>query len=208
MSFQYIVQSNGPVFLTVFAVLSLGSLTIIIWRIWLNVTAKTNLADFLEQLQTDLDKGGREAALELCEDEPGVVPKVFATAVQTCNQGKVATRNAMANLIELEIIPDLNFLLPFILVLAKLAPMVGLLGTVTGMIRAFGKIAAETKVSPDALADDIGMALFTTAEGLIVAIPLIFAYTMFRERVTRFELDLQRAAQAALNLLPKLSAKS
>ncbi len=207
MTFQYIVESNGPVFLTVFAVLSFCSLTIIVWRMWLNYTAKTNLADFLVRLQEDLDEGGRTAALELCEDEPGAIPKVFATAVQTCDQGKVATRNAMANLIELEIVPDLNFLLPFILVLSKLAPMVGLLGTVTGMIRAFGKIAAETKISPDALADDIGMALFTTAEGLIVAIPLIFAYTMFRERVNRFELDLQRAAQAALNLLPKLAEK-
>lgn len=207
MSFQYIVQSNGPVFLTVFGLLSLASLTIIIWRIWLNVSAKTDLADFLERLQEDLNNGGRDAALEMCEDEPGVIPKLFTTALQTCEQGKVATRNALANLIELEIVPDLNFLLPFILVLAKLSPMVGLLGTVTGMIQAFSKIAAETKVSPDALADDIGMALFTTAEGLIIAIPLIFAYTMFRERVTRFELDLQRAAQAALNMLPRLSEK-
>jgi biopolymer transport protein ExbB len=90
------------------------------------------------------------------------------------------------------------------LVFAKLAPMLGLLGTVWGMIMAFGKIAGETKVEPSALANDIGMALFTTAEGLIIAIPLIFAYTMFRERVNRFELDLQRAAQAALNLVPRV----
>jgi biopolymer transport protein ExbB len=85
--------------------------------------------------------------------------------------------------------------------------MVGLLGTVSGMIKAFSKIAGNTKVDPSALAGDIGMALFTTAEGLIIAIPLIFAYSLFRERVNRFELDLQRAAQAALNLLPALAGK-
>jgi biopolymer transport protein ExbB len=82
--------------------------------------------------------------------------------------------------------------------------MLGLLGTVWGMILAFGKIAGATKVEPSALAQDIGMALFTTAEGLLIAIPLIFAYTMFRERVSRFELDMQRAAAAAMNLVPKL----
>ena len=205
MSFQRIIEANGPVFLIVFGLLSLASLTVIIWRLWLNHNAKTDLGAFLERFKEQLSDGGRTAALELCEDEPGVVPKVFTTALQTCDQGRVATRNAIANLVELELIPDLNFLLPLMVVFAKLAPMIGLLGTVSGMIMAFSKIAGTTKVNPQDLSGDIGMALFTTAEGLIIAIPLIFAYSMFRERVNRFELDLQRAAQAALNLLPALS---
>ena len=205
MNLAYLIEANGPIFLTVFALLSLASMAIIIWRIWLNVVAKSDLGDFVGILQEELDRGGREAAIQLCEDEPGVIPKVFASALETCKQGKVATRNAIANLIELEIVPDLNFLLPLILVLAKLAPMIGLLGTVTGMIRAFEKIAGATKVEPSALSGDIGMALFTTAEGLIIAIPLIFAYTLLRERVKRFEIDLQRAAQAAINMLPRLA---
>jgi len=91
-------------------------------------------------------------------------------------------------------------------VFAKLAPMFGLLGTVWGMIMAFGKIAsATTKVEPAALANDIGMALFTTAEGLLIAIPLIFAYTMLRERIGRFELDLKRASEAAMDLMPMMT---
>jgi len=64
------------------------------------------------------------------------------------------------------------------------------------------------KVNPSDLAGDIGMALFTTAEGLLIAIPLIFAYTMFRERVNRFEVDLQRAAQAAVRLFPQMTGRS
>ena len=137
-----------------------------------------------------------------------VVAKVFRTALEHSDQGKVAVRNAMADKIELEIVPDLNFLLSWILVLAKLSPMVGLLGTVWGMINAFGKIAGAVKVNPSDLAGDIGMALFTTAEGLLIAIPLIFAYTMFRERVNRFEVDLQRAAQAAVRLFPMMTGQS
>jgi biopolymer transport protein ExbB len=207
VSFQRIIQANGPVFLIVFGLLSLASVTIIIWRLWLNHAARTDLGDFLARLKEQLTQGGRESALQMCEEEPGVVPKVFTTALQTSDQGKVATRNAIANLVELEIIPDLNFLLPLMVVFAKLAPMIGLLGTVSGMIMAFSKIAGSTKVNPSDLAGDIGMALFTTAEGLIIAIPLIFAYSMLRERVNRFELDLQRAAQAALNLLPALSQR-
>ena len=204
---KHIIEANGPLFTTIFVVLSLAGVTVVVWRIWLNQNAKTNLADFLERFKQKLGTGGRKVALEMCAEEPGVIPKVFHTALQTCDQGKVATRNAMASLIELEILPDLNFLLPMVLVLTKLAPMFGLLGTVWGMILAFGKIAGVTKVNPSDLANDIGMALYTTAEGLLIAIPLIFAYTMFRQRVNRFELELQRAAEAALNLLPQLAAR-
>jgi biopolymer transport protein ExbB len=208
MSISHIVQSNGPVFTVLFVTLSLVSLTLVIWRWWLNHNAKTDLVDFLARLNQALTQDGLEGAIQMCDEEPGIVPKLFTTVLQTGHEGKVATRNAMANLIELEIIPDLNFLLPQVLVFAKLAPMLGLLGTVWGMILAFEKIASATKVNPSDLSRDIGMALFTTAEGLMIAIPLIFAYTMFREQVSRFELDLQRAAQAAMDLLPKLPKKT
>lgn len=208
MSISHIVQSNGPIFTVLFLSLSLASATLVIWRWWLNHNAHTDLVDFLARLNQALTQDGMEGAALLCDQEPGIVPKLFATVLQTGHQGKVATRNAMANLIELEIIPDLNFLLPQILVFAKTAPMLGLLGTVWGMIMAFEKIASATKVNPSDLSKDIGMALFTTAEGLIIAIPLIFAYTMFRERVSRFELELQRAAQAAMDLLPNLPPKT
>ncbi|HVA48389.1 MAG TPA: MotA/TolQ/ExbB proton channel family protein [Pirellulales bacterium] len=208
MSISHIIEANGPFFTIIFTVVSLASMTVVFWRWWLNYHAKTDLADFLGRLEPVLEKEGVEGAIRLCDEEPGILPKLFTTALQTGPEGKVATRSALANLIELEILPDLNFLLPLILVLAKLSPMLGLLGTVWGMILAFEKIAGATKVNPSDLSNDIGMALFTTAEGLLIAIPLIFAYTMFREQVNRFELDLQRGAQAAMNLVAKMGKKS
>ncbi|MBN2578154.1 MAG: MotA/TolQ/ExbB proton channel family protein [Pirellulales bacterium] len=207
LSLKHIIEANGVFFVIAFSALSLTSVTMIIWRLWLNYTAKTDLSAFVAKLKETLTAGGGKAAIQLCEEEPGVIPQLFITALQTCHQGKVATRNAIANHIELEVIPKLNFLLPLLLVFAKLAPMLGLLGTVIGMILAFDKIAGATKVNPSDLAGDIGMALFTTAEGLLLAIPLIFAYSMFRERVNRFELDLQRAGQVALELVSQISAK-
>jgi biopolymer transport protein ExbB len=207
VSWQRIIEANGPFFLSVFVVLFLASFTLIFWRWLLNRAAKTDLADLVRRLKDDLGAGRWDDAVNLCEEESGVVAKVFKTALDASPQGKTAVRNGMADKIELEIVPDLNFLLPWILVLAKLSPMVGLLGTVWGMINAFGKIAGAVKVDPSSLAGDIGMALFTTAEGLLIAIPLIFAYTMFRERVNRFEVDLQRAAQAALRMFPMMAAR-
>jgi biopolymer transport protein ExbB len=207
LTLRQIVEANGIFFTIVFSLTFLAAATVVVWRLLLNHYSKTDLPDFLSRLEEELPRGGVAGAMKLCEEEPGVVPKIFTTALQTGPQGKVATREAIANLIELEIIPDLNFLLPLVLVFAKLSPMLGLLGTVWGMILAFGKIAGATKVEPSALANDIGMALFTTAEGLLIAIPLIFIYSMFRERVHRFELDLQRGAQAALNLVSRIYHK-
>jgi biopolymer transport protein ExbB len=202
---KHIIVANGPLFTITFIVLSLSAVTLIIWRMWLNRNATTNLEEFVAKFQQTLKTGSKNAALEMCADEPGIVPKLFTTAVNTCREGKVATRNAIANLIELEILPDLNFLLPWIVTVIKLAPMAGLLGTVWGMILAFGKISGATKVNPGDLANDIGMALYTTAEGLLIAIPLIAVYTLLRERVGRFELEMQRATQVAMNLLQQMT---
>lgn len=197
--------ANGPVFTFVFLALFLTGVTLVIWRILLNLSVRTDLAVFLNRLEEELTQRGIAGALEYCQAEPSLAPQIFATALQTHHLGKVATRTAIGNLIELDLIPRLNRLLPIILLLAKLAPMLGLLGTVVGMILAFGKIAGQTKVDPSALANDIGMALYTTAEGLLLAVPLILAYTLFREYVAKAEMDLQRAAHAALSLLPHLS---
>lgn len=207
MSLKSIIDANGPFFVAVFLLMSVTGLTLIIWRLWLNINAKTNLEDFLDRFDAELSAGGQPAAMAMCKEEPGLIPKLFVAALEHGQRGTVAARNAMANTIELEIVPRLNFLLPWILLLAKIAPMVGLLGTVVGMIKAFSKIAgADTAnpVNPSALANDIGMALFTTAEGLILAIPFIFAYTLFKERVHSFEVSLQRGAEAALTLLPRM----
>jgi biopolymer transport protein ExbB len=204
---KHIIEANGPLFTVTFIILSLAAVTLCIWRSWLNHNAKTNLDEFVAKFEQQLATGGKKAALQMCADEQGVVPKLFTTALNTAHEGKVATRGAIANLIELEILPDLNFLLPWIVTIIKLAPMAGLLGTVWGMILAFGKIAGATKVNPSDLALDIGMALYTTAEGLLIAIPLIGIFTQFRERVGKFELEMQRATQIALNLLPKMAGR-
>lgn len=204
---KHVIEANGPLFTITFIALSLTAVTLLIWRAWLNHNAKTDLDQFMAKLQQTLKSGGKNAALEMCAEEPGIVPKLFTTALNTCHEGKVATRNAIANLIELEILPDLNFLLPWIVTIIKLAPMAGLLGTVWGMILAFGKISGSTRVNPSDLANDIGMALYTTAEGLLIAIPLIAIYTQLRERVGRFELEMQRATQMALNLLPQMASR-
>jgi biopolymer transport protein ExbB len=180
--------------------MSLAALTLVIWRLLLNLNAKTNLNEFLPVFGEKLDKEGVDGALRFCRSRTDVIPRrLFVAGLETSKQGTAAMRRAMANAIELEIVPDLNFLLPPILAIAKIATMVGLLGTVISMIGPFSQIAKGASATDNAR--EIGLALFATALGLVTAIPLVFTHVLFKAWVGKFELKMKSAAQKLLLLV-------
>ena len=84
--------------------------------------------------------------------------------------------------------------------IANVAPLMGFLGTVAGMILAFGAIEKAGDVDPSLVAGGIKVALLTTAAGLIIAIPVNIAYNFFVSRIDRLILDMEQGAQKILNL--------
>src|SRR5438445_13123214 len=145
--------------------MSLTALTLVFWRIFLNVNAKSDIGEFLPIFQQKLEREGVESALRYCRAQQGIIPRrLFAAGLETSKQGLAAMRRAMANAIELEIVPELNFLLPPILAIAKIATMVGLLGTVISMTNTFNKIqeSAASGGNVSGHAGAIGLALYAT----------------------------------------------
>lgn len=183
--------------------MSLTALTLVIWRVLLNRDAATDLNAFLPRLQQSLADEGPEGAMRLCRAEQGLIAKkLIPAALETREQGLAAMRKAMANVIELEILPELNFLLAPILGVAKIATMVGLLLTVVSMINTFNAIEATTQSNEVTRhASKIGLALFATALGLVTAIPLVFAHVMFKDWIGRYELKMKSAGQKFLVML-------
>ena len=182
--------------------MSLTALTLVIWRTLLNFHAKTNLSEFLPLFQQKLEKEGVDGALKFCKARNDMIPKrLYAAGLETSKQGLAAMRRAMANVIELEILPDLNFLLAPILAIAKIATMVGLLGTVISMIKTFNAIQEAPKGDMTGHSGAIGLALFATAMGLVTAIPLVFAHVMFKAWIAKFEVRMKSAAQKLLVLV-------
>jgi biopolymer transport protein ExbB len=180
--------------------MSLSGVALVVWRILLNINGKTNMDEFFPVFQNRLEKEGPEGALRYCKSRDDIIPRrLYAAGLETSKQGMAAMRRAMANVIELEIVPDLNFLLPPILAIAKIATMVGLLGTVISMIGTFSRIA--TTKNPADQAGNIGLALFATALGLVTAIPLVFSHVLLKAWVGRFELRMKAAAQKLLLLV-------
>jgi biopolymer transport protein ExbB len=184
--------------------MSLVAVTLVVWRALLNLSANTNLNTFLPSFQEKLAREGAEGALSYCRTLPGMIPRRLYTAgLETSRQGLAAMRRAMANVVELEILPDLNFLLPTILAIAKIATMVGLLGTVISMIGTFSEIQTLREGGKDITSQSgsIGLALFATALGLMTAIPLVFTHVLFKAWIGNFEIKMKNAAQKLLVLV-------
>jgi biopolymer transport protein ExbB len=180
--------------------MSATGIALVIWRVLLNVNGTTDMSEFLPLFQNKLEKEGVAGALRVCRGRTDIIPRrLFLAGLETSKQGLAAMRRAMANVIELEILPDLNFLLPSILAIAKIATMVGLFGTVISMINTFQKIGASKNPTEHSAA--IGLALFATALGLMTAIPLVFAHVLLKAWVAQFEVRMKGAAQKLLVLV-------
>src|SRR5215211_6781626 len=89
--------------------MSLAAMALVVWRFLLNLNAKTDMDEFLQDFQEVLRKDGVEGAIALCEDENGMIPrKLYTAGLEASKQGVAAMKRAMASAMELEIIPSLN----------------------------------------------------------------------------------------------------
>jgi biopolymer transport protein ExbB len=159
---------------------------------------------FMPVFQDTLKKKGPAAAIALCKEERGLIPNtLFVAGLEAAQQGTAAMRRSMAGAIELEVLPRLNFLLAPILAIAKIATMVGLLGTVVSMIDTFNKISSAKGDAAQVTnqAGAIGLALFATALGLLTAIPLVFAHVLFKDWIVRFETRMKGWSQKLMALV-------
>lgn len=180
--------------------------TLVVWRLWLNHGSKTDMNLFLPKFQEVLAKEGVEGALKFCKAQHNteVIPTfLYPAALENYKNGLAAQRKAMATVVDMEILPRLNFLLPLILAIAKIATMVGLLFTIISMIGTFaelGKSGAEGGGQANASAQ-IGLALFATMLGLLTAIPLVFTHTLCKAWIHKFEIKMKSAGQKLLTML-------
>jgi biopolymer transport protein ExbB len=186
--------------------MSLIAGSLVVWRILLNRSANTDMDEFLPVFQETLRKKGVKGAVDLCKEEKGLIPsRLYVAGLEAADNGAAAMRRAMANEFELDIGRRLNFLLPWILAIAKIATMVGLFFTVISMINTFNAIGEQTKQGNvkgvTGGADKIGLALFATALGLFTAIPLVFCHVVFKDWIAGFEVKVKSASQKLVTLV-------
>jgi biopolymer transport protein ExbB len=154
---------------------------------------------FLQQLRENhLD---RDQALELCQKNRSPVAEVFAAAVNKWGRSSVEVEQAIIDTGE-RVANHLRRYLRLFNGITTISPLLGLLGTVLGMIRAFNAIAtADAMGRPERLASGISEALLTTAAGLAVAIPALIAYLFFVGRVDRLVIEIDSLGQQIVSLI-------
>ncbi len=147
--------------------------------------------NFIREFERRLKEKRYQEAFDLARAGSSYLERVLAAGLAQLSAGYSKAVEAMDGVAEEE---DLTYehRLSYLSMLANVATMVGLLGTVWGMVAAFRQIAvAAVAPKPSELANDVSMALITTVWGLLQAIPAVVAYTILRNRVTRLALEVQ-----------------
>jgi biopolymer transport protein ExbB len=147
---------------------------------------KMLVPNLLPSIQESLDKLQIEEAMTICERTPSMLTNVLHAGLERISDGVLDTAS-MEKAMEEASVEETSAgmrILGFISISAQIAPMLGLLGTVSGMIKAFEKIGRGAMGKPELLANDIGEALITTAYGLIVGIPAMMGFFYLKSRYT------------------------
>lgn len=176
--------------------------------------ASQSAADqFLDEVRSHIDERNLEGVAELCDSPPywsKAVPQLILVALQNRQLSTPKLRRLLGETFEREVLADFEFQTSWIATLVKSAPMLGLLGTVLGMIAAFEKIAnaQQTGTDPSMLAGNISYALITTAVGLIIAIPLVLAGNMLHVRIGKLQDSVQQNLGQFLEFYERADAGS
>ena len=184
MNLLDLFNRGGPMMWPLLIIFVLGLAFIIERFITLILKARLNPLKFMDELTAAIDDGGLDAGRELCDATPQPVAKILGTGLSKVKSGREFVEEAIAGSGAVE----LSFLdrgMLWIAMASTLGPIIGFLGTVTGMIKAFDDIVKQGDVEPAIVADGISQALITTASGLIIAAPMVLFHSMSPELSTR-----------------------
>ncbi|MDI6703732.1 MAG: MotA/TolQ/ExbB proton channel family protein [bacterium] len=180
---------------------SIFALTIIIERSIVLYRARVVTRDFIERVKRVLKKDRRIEVISLCDATQSPLAKILKAGVLLLDKGKEEVKEAM-EMAGRNAVLSLERNLNGLAIIAHISPLLGLLGTVVGMIRAFMEVERlGGAVNVSSLAGGIWEALITTASGLVVAIPAIIFYHYFVNKVSNFVNELEAHSQEFVNIL-------
>ena len=193
---------GGPGFMGIVLVALILGLAIAIERIiYLNM-ATTNTKKLVANVDEALSSGGVEAAKEVCRNTTGPVASIFYQGLERADEGLDAAEKAVVGYggVQMGLLErNISWISLFI----ALAPMLGFMGTVIGMIGAFDAIAVANDISPAVVAGGIKIALLTTVFGLVVAIILQIFYNYIVSKVDSIVNNMEDASISLIDLLAK-----
>lgn len=191
---------TGGVFMHPILLCSLIGLAIILERLFFFAKARTDTGRLMNDLLRTIQEDGVEAGQRMLHGRRGPIAAVLHSGLLRAKKGPEAVEKAITTAATIET-ALLERGLIWLATVANIAPLLGFLGTVSGMIHAFEAIAAAEEVSAKLVATGIYEALITTAAGLIVAIPVQAAHNYFVSRIDKFVIDMEEAGAELVDVL-------
>jgi biopolymer transport protein ExbB len=181
---------------------SLIAVGVILAKMWTLWVAHSGTAQVLREVQEAAESGDLDAAYNIARDTPGPAAAIVLAGLRRVRNGRL-TKGELETAVATTGAIELSFLergLVILATIANVAPLMGFLGTVAGMILAFAAIEEAGTVEPSLVAGGIKVALLTTAAGLIVAVPINITYNFFVTRIDMLIVDMEQGAQKIINL--------
>ncbi|MGH7476844.1 MAG: MotA/TolQ/ExbB proton channel family protein [Longimicrobiales bacterium] len=195
--------ADGGIMMYPLVLASLVALGVIIAKGYTLWVAHRRSRELLDQTQKLVDQGRVEDALRLAQDTPGPVAAILESGLRRLYE-EAHTGRDVEKAVKTTGSIELGFLergLVLLATIANVAPLMGFLGTVAGMISAFGAIEIAGQVEASLVAGGIKIALITTATGLLIAVPVNVAYNFFVSRIDKLIVEMEEGTAAVLNLM-------
>jgi len=198
-----VIHKGGPVIIPII-LCSIFALAISLERLINLYRSKIDTAKFMDEITIALKRNRISDALEICEQTQGPIARILKAGIARYDRSRQEIREAIEDA-GLHEVPKLEKNLSALATIAHVSPLLGLLGTVTGMVHTFQiiqqKAQAMYPVDPSVLAKGIWEALITTVAGLIVAIPSFVAYNYLVTKVQNLIVEMEILASDLVNIL-------
>ena len=194
---------DGGVFMHPILILLILGFAISMFKMWALLTASINTRKFLVKIRSALSESGVAGALDVCAHTRGPVAAIFHAGLMRAHRGLEHVEKAVVNAGTIEMaFLERGFI--WMNTVISLAPLLGFLGTVSGMMNAFDAIAEANEISPSIVAGGIAEALITTLFGLCVAILIQSIQNFLLSRVDSLVIDMEESTSELVDSLVEL----
>ena len=205
MLYTQLIDDGGPIMWVILAG-SLIAVFVFLKKVFQFHREEINVRELLRGLFNVLKRDGFVEAITLCDNTPGPAARLLGAAILAYESGDEDIRQAIDDA-ALEEMPKLERHINLLGTIGFVMPLIGFLGTVLGMMRAFQVAANAEALSAERISEAVNMALITTASALVVAIPCYIAYNYLVARVNSITLDMEKASLEIMNFFERREAE-
>ena len=198
---RWAIEASGPIGL--FLLCLSVYFTALVVKLFMELRVSEAVpAPLVEKLETAIKERKFQEAYDACRDNDSFLARLVRTGVANLPNGRTEAKEAM-NATQDEVVTNLEARISYLAIIGTLGPMIGLVGTIAGMIASFQEIAtaAGTQPKPEKVAEGISTALFITLEGVSLSVPAIFFFAFFRNRIAQMAMESAKVAERTITAL-------